>query len=139
MIYERSNNVVVEGPTGVELDAVYRKKLLDEGQKAEFTDYLILGNVDREKKEYVSAESYYKKAEELEPEDFDVLYALASIYRLQKNKEDAIAYYEKVITIAKDPANPYHVNLSAYEAEHSAVESGNFESPVKENTDAIPL
>lgn len=125
--------------TGTALDAAQREQLLAQGQKPEYTDYLILGNYYREKRDFAKAEGYYKKAEGLAADDFDVDYALASIYRVQHKKEQSISYYDKIIAKASVPDSPRSANLKTYQKELEAVKAGDFDLKTVKVDSEIPL
>ena len=103
-------------------EELIRDSLLD----ATYIDYLIIGNEYVTSENYEEAEKNYLLAYESDPEQLDVLFALAKIYRLQEMKEESLSYYDRVIALASDPSNPYHVNLSFYENERVLVEAGDF-------------
>lgn len=80
-------------------------------------EYLVSGNVlsgmiASKQENETAAEAFFKKALALEGNNISALYSLAAVYDYKKRTEDAIAGYEKVITL-----NPNHHNaISRYSA-----------------------
>ncbi len=140
--FTETPKAVVPIPKDVEDELAYRNYVINsEGYQATYADYLILGNEYLKKNKYVEAESQYKKAESLKGDSSDVQYALATVYRLQKNKSLSLKYYDKLIKSASKKDSSNSMNLALYETERNAVEQGNFElTNVKiEGTNELPL
>ena len=129
------------GREGIEREVSDRQALLkDKNYKPVYTDYLILGNLYTTKGELVTAERYLLQAEKLAPQDLDVLYALAKVYRLQHNKAKTLRYYDKLIAAADSPNNPRRSNLRGYRAERQAIVENDFElRTVEIDTRGMPL
>lgn len=130
-----------QAPTVDQSDELsYRQSLLKtEGYEASYADYLILGNEYETQNDYKKAEAQYKQAEKMDAANFDVIYALAKVYRLQKNKDASVRYYDKVITAASSESSDQHVNLKLYQAERQAVLDGDFDLKQVEYPNDTPL
>lgn len=121
-------------------ELTYRQALLKaDDYQASYADYVILGNEYAAQNDYTQAEAHYKEAEKLDATNFDVLYALAKVYRLQKNKDTSVRYYDKLIAAASDEGSDQHVNLKLYQAERQAVQNGDFDLTQVEYPSDTPL
>jgi tetratricopeptide (TPR) repeat protein len=67
--------------------------------------YLQQGNIEVEKKNYSAALQAYTSASQA-MDTFIAASKIASLYQLQGNKEKAIEYYKKAISLNTDPKNP---------------------------------
>jgi tetratricopeptide (TPR) repeat protein len=63
----------------------------------------MVGNIYQRRSEYESAEKYYRKAVELEPENVYALYGLGNCQRGAGNLDEAIELWSQIL--AKEPRN----------------------------------
>jgi len=114
--------------TGLDYEAAFiEENLKDKNYNAEYSDYLIAGHAYLQQKNYDKSLEYYKKADSLKANNFDTLYALATVYRLREDKQQSLDYYSKVVAEASKTDNPYHVNLQTYKSEQEAVQKDDYE------------
>ncbi len=72
-----------------------------------FENALEVGNTARNQRNYSKAESAYKLARQIDPDDSRAIYGLGNIYSDQQRWEEAERAYRKAIILEPDSAAPY--------------------------------
>lgn len=85
------------------------KKAEDEKVELSAVDYLNLGNVTADEKDFFSAERYYRKAIELKPDFADAFINLGLLLSKDENcRTEAEELYRKAIKLQSDYAEAYY-------------------------------
>jgi tetratricopeptide (TPR) repeat protein len=74
---------------------------------------LNLGKLAERRKQYPKALDYLKRAEELAPQHYEILYHLSLTYNLMGRKADAALYRKKVEQLRSTPAQPVPATSSS--------------------------
>lgn len=113
---------------GNELDVhLLEQMIATADQEVSIDDYIFVGKFHEQEGEFAIAREYYYKALEIEHDNIPALVALSDAYRLDSNIDNAAMQLEVVIEIVANQNHVFHTSLPIYEAQLSALRSGDAE------------
>lgn len=106
-------------------ESQYREELIrSHSIKPDSSDYIIIAKSYAEQNNIEQAIEAYKKAEALEPNSVEILYAIARTYCIKKDPR-AVDYYVKVINAARKNSQ-YKQMEQQFNDELTAVKAGDY-------------